>query len=139
LREHLKLEGGAMEEILNAQVVLDGIQRAVVTLDESGLLRWRGDKQQGQLLVRDDLIGFSSSSSACKLLLHTFKMTESTKLCGKGLPGRKRKEIIIEFDTDAALQLWCEAIQRILDESGSVLPSFLCFFFFFPPLLGINP
>lgn len=108
-----------MEEILNEQVVLDG-KRAVVTLDASGLLQWRGDKE-GQLLVRDDLIGVSSSGS--ELHLHTFKMTQSTKMCGKDLAGRKRKDMAMEFNTDAALKLWGQSIQRILDESGTALES----------------
>jgi len=62
-------------------------------------------------------------------------MTESTAWCGKGLPGRKRKEIVVEFDTEDALKSWGEAIQRILDESGSVLLLFLLFL----ALFGINP
>jgi len=110
-----------MEEILSEQVVLDG-NRAVVTLDASGVLRWRGgekgEKPSGQLGVVNDLIGFSSSGSSIRLC--TFKMTEcSSSFCGKGsVPGRKRKDMVMEFSDGASHKLWCDSIQRILDESG---------------------
>ena len=106
-----------MEEILREQVVLDG-KRVTATLDASGVLQWRGEKN-GQLVVDNDLIGFSSLGS--NLMLYTFQMTETTRLCGTASPGRKRKDLVVEFSGDAAHRLWSDAIQRTLDESGTSL------------------
>ncbi|KAG0570231.1 hypothetical protein KC19_6G146200 [Ceratodon purpureus] len=103
-----------MEEILSEQVVLDG-KRVTATLDGSGVLQWRGERN-GQLVVYNDLIGYSSLGS--NIVLYTFKMTESTRFCGKGLPGRKRKDMVMEFTGDAAHRLWSDAIQQTLNESG---------------------
>lgn len=109
-----------MEEVLSEQVVLDG-KRVMVTLDKSGVLQWRGDKPAGQLVVANDLIGFRSSGSRT-ILLYTFKLTEfSSSFCGKATtPGRKRKDLAMEFSDDAPHKVWCDSIQRILDESGIV-------------------
>ena len=106
-----------MEEILSEQVVLDG-KRVTATLDGSGVLQWRGERN-GQLVVYNDLIGYSSLGS--NIVLYTFKMTESTRFCGKGLPGRKRKDMVMEFTGDAAHRLWSDAIQQTLNESGTSL------------------
>lgn len=105
-----------MEEILREQVVLDG-KRVTATLDASGLLQWRGDRN-GQLVVYNDLIGFGSLG--CSIVLYTFKMTESTSFCGKGTPGRRRKDLVMEFTAHAAPELWRDAIQRALDASGAL-------------------
>ena len=89
----------------------------MVTLDgRSGLLQWRGERE-GQLLVGSDLIGFSSVGSTVHL--YTFKMSQTTKMCGKGLPGRKRRDMLMEFDNIDAHKLCCESIQKILDQSGT--------------------
>jgi hypothetical protein len=104
-----------MADVVTETVVLEG-KRVVVSLDASGLLQWRGDRE-GQLLVRSDLIGFRSEGSSVHLF--TFKMSETTKICGKGLPGRKRRDIVMEFDNEAAIKLFCDSIQKKLDESGS--------------------
>lgn len=113
-----------MEEIFKEQVVLDG-KRVTVTLNASGVLLWQGQRrqQQGQLVVADDLVGFKSSAST--ILLYTFKRQESSQMCGgKGVAIRQRKDMLLEFSNDAAHGLWCGAIQRALDESGTVLFSF---------------
>lgn len=109
--------GREMEEILSEQVVFDG-KRVTATLDASGVLQWCGEKN-GQLVVYNDLIGYSSLGS--NIMLYTFKMTESTSFCGKGSPGRKRKDMVMEFSGDAVHRLWSDAIQRTLDESGTSL------------------
>uniref|UniRef100_A0A7I4FBM7 sphingosine kinase n=1 Tax=Physcomitrium patens TaxID=3218 RepID=A0A7I4FBM7_PHYPA len=104
-----------MEEVLNEQVVLDG-KRVLVTLDSAaGVLQWRGERD-GQLILQNDLIGFCSSESG--ICLYTFRMTKSSSYCGKGLPGRKRKDMVVEFSNDGARRLWCDSLQRILDKAG---------------------
>lgn len=103
-----------MEEIFNEEVVLDG-KRVVATLLASGLLQWRGDRN-GQLFLSNDLIGISNFGS--NIRLHTFKLTGSSTICGKGVPGRKRKDMVMEFSNEATLKLCCDSIQRILNESG---------------------
>lgn len=107
-----------MAYVVTEAAVLDG-KRVVVTLDGAGLLQWRGDRE-GQLLVRTDLIGFTAAGPRI-LRLCTFKMFESTTMCGKGLPGRRRRDMVVEFDSDATHTLCCESIQKILDASGTDL------------------
>ena len=114
-------ESVEMEEIFKEHVLLDG-KRVTVTLSASGVLLWQGQRrqQQGQLVVADDLVGFKSSAST--ILLHTFKRQESSQMCGgKGVAIRQRKDMLLEFSNDAAHGLWCDAIQRALDESGTLL------------------
>ncbi|KAG0587837.1 hypothetical protein KC19_2G195200 [Ceratodon purpureus] len=103
-----------MGEVVTETAVLEG-RRVVVTLDGEGLLQWRGDRE-GEVLVRSDLIGFRSVGSSVHL--YTFKMVESMAMCGKGSLGRRRKDIVMEFDNEAAIKLFCDAIHKILEESG---------------------
>ncbi|KAG6553893.1 hypothetical protein Mapa_004810 [Marchantia paleacea] len=94
--------------------------RVTATFSLSGLLQWETEHysfhkdSKGALDLKDDVIGFSRGGSS--ITLHTFNQ-KAVQCCGSAQK-RVERDITLEFNSNEACKAWCNAMQRVYNNSG---------------------